>query len=416
MSYFLRLYAYPNLQLCLILISGCMAAITTFILPSLVVCFLLVCGVCSYFFITCLCYQPEGELWRSKITDILISCFSYYFKVKSKTQQVVNPVTTNKGDVSQLVHYETQKMIELISRDFIMTWYQNVSHDKELPQDVVQLLQHLSLELNIRLQNIDIKALILHVIPLVDPFLTTLNEVGHINERGKLTFDVNHPYCVMLLEKKPNVIHPALKNEISEIEYLEKMIDTFLQSSVPPQYKKCDIGLQFVREVLVHRVFTPVINLLCDPSFLLQAIPLILAKASEEKVRIIMNSIRNENLQLQENLSHPDGLLSSILPQSMKYKSISWSGEISAPFQSMMRESNILSSGRVETDSQTVEDLVFVTFPSIYVNRHVRVDTKDGIHVGYIVKVIITMKNSINLEIVMQSGRWVVSFVYKMAQ
>ena len=295
---------------------------------------------------------------------------------------------------SALVHKEAQKLIQLILKDFILSWYNEVSFDKELPREASRLLEHIALELQSRLQVINVDNSISLILPLLEPYITALNEVGFVNERGNLTFDVNHPNCLVLFEKKSHLIHHALQNEQTEIEYLQKLADAFIACSVPSYYKNCDVAGRFIREVLIYRVFQPLLTLLCEPDFLLKVIPLILAKLTNEKVKHTMDTIAEENRILEEHLQSPEGLLtpylvslensryssayhesSSLLMQRLHYP---WPIE-----HSDIRYSSSLPQPIESDDGETVN----VPLPSIYITRYVSVDSGDGVHTGYIIKV-----------------------------
>ena len=378
-------YRYPTLHLSGILLSGCVSAFGAVFLSPLTFVFLLFCGFVCFFLATFLYFHPNGATCRNLVTHFLVATVTAC-STPSQSQRGKRHTSTVKGPVSTLVHYESQKIVQLIVRDFVITWYRNVSKDKELPSDVVRLLQHLSLDLYFRLQRVDLEEIILTILPLINPFLSTLNEVGHTNLG---VYDVNHPYCFILFEKNPRLTHPALRSSTSEVQYLQRLVDGYLLSSVPPQYIKCDIALQLIRDVLVDKLFKSIIDLLCDPNFLIECIPLVLGKISEERVKTVLNTIEAENNRLEEELMKEDGLLRSILADPFKdIVSVSSPPRLWEQYDGDREaDSQQPSVEVVRSVSVPSEELVLVTLPSVYISRHVSVDTKDGVHVGYIIKV-----------------------------
>ena len=407
----MSLFRYPHLQLTLILSCGCFTTAAVASLSTVAVCLLITSSFLSYCFISYVCFQPEAETWRGKINKCWLSLMTSW--KRNPTSLIPARVT------SPLVHKEAQKLIQLILRDFVISWFHQISENDELPKETVRLLEHIALELQTRIQAVDIDALILSLLPLLDPYITALNEVGFVNNRGKQSFDVNHEYCLLLFEKKSHLVHPALKTESSQLEHIQKLVDIFITSAVPSHYKHCDIGVQFIREILVYRVFHPFVRIICEPDFLLKCIPLILAKASDEKIQGIHKHIRLENEILDEQLQKPAGLVSPYVVspppptsnhhhhcyiESVDYSSVTqslsfpWANEKqnSLEYQHFRRQ-------RATTDTTMTQslrrddfltpviedepDLVHVDLPPIYVTQHVRVDTKDGIHIGYIIKV-----------------------------
>lgn len=388
-------FRYTLLQSVLILSGGCCAAVAVLLLPTLAVVLLFVTGFLSYALVHYICYHVDGLVWRLVINRCLTSLLL----------PNIPPRTVLPFERSELVHKEAQKLVQLILRDFITSWYYEISDNQEFPQETVRLLEHIATELQTRFQAIDVNKTILSLLPLLDPYLTALNEVGFVNERGKLTFDVCHPYCLMLFEKKPQLVHPAFKSKQTELEHLQRLADCFIFSdAIPSHYKHCDIAVQFVREVLVYRVFHPLLNLLCEPDFLLKAIPLILAKANDEKVKIIMSKIEEENKLLDTHLQQPTGLLTpysiSSLPMSvpLELESFAFTQSISYPWSSSNGHSlfpqhdreNALTASDLpsrQLEDTSFEDSVFVNLPPIYISRYVRVLKGSEVHIGYIIKV-----------------------------
>lgn len=372
-------YRYGFIQSALILSAGCCGALAILSLPTIAVFALILISFLSYALVRYVFYHPGGRVWRLAIKPYLTS----------RLLLSASPAkSTSKR--SELVHKEAQKFIQLIIRDFIVSWYKQISENPEFPQETVCLLEHLANDLQARVSTVDIRSTILSLLPLLDPYLTALNEVGYVNERGKSTFDVTHTYCLMLFEKKPHLVHPALKNSQTEIEHLQRLVDTFISSSnvIPSNYKQCDIAVQFIREILVYRVFQPLFDLVCEPEFLLKGIPLLLAKASDEKIRQVMLEIEAENLILDKHLSQPTGLLTPFtslpapppihIPDSPRYRT-SYHYRMGGDYQCPP-----------SSNSSIVDDEFFdctdVDLPPIYIDKHVRVDTKDGVHTGYIIK------------------------------
>ena len=393
-------YRYGFIQSALILSAGCCGALAILSLPTIAVFALIIISFLSYALVRYVFYHPGGRVWRLAIKHYLTS----------RLLLSASPAkSTSKR--SELVHKEAQKLIQLIIRDFIVSWYKQISENPEFPQETVCLLEHLANDLQARVATVDVRSTILSLLPLLDPYLTALNEVGYVNERGKSTFDVTHTYCLMLFEKKPHLVHPALKNSQTEVEHLQRLVDTFISSSnvIPSNYKQCDIAVQFIREILVYRVFQPLFDLICEPEFLLRGIPLLLAKASDEKIRQVMLEIESENLLLDKHLSQPTGLLTPFtsvpapppihIPDATHYRT-SYPYRVGEEYQYPPSgvTSNAMSNGGI-SDDELYDESVYVNLPPIYIDKHVRVDTKDGVHTGYIIKVVIIIINLLLLLI-----------------
>ena len=386
------IYRYPSVHLGTVVLVGCTIATTFFLFTSLPILLFLLSGVAVFSSVTVLCFHSTGQLCRDKLTQLLMVSMAVYSNKGREDSMGGGTIATSKGPVSSLVHYESQKIVQLITRDFVMSWYSLVSRDKDVPRDVVCLLQYLALDLYFRLQRVNIRDTVLHMLPVINPFLIALNEVGHSissSNSGQRIYDVNHPYCVILFEKNPRLIHPALKSSFTEVQYLQKLLDSYLISSVPSQYLKCDVALQLVRNVLVDRLFKSVFDLLCDPVFLIECIPLILSKLPDTVVQEILTDIHKENDILKSELSKNDGLLTPLLNYHQSVAAVSsWEQyDHEASNESSDTPLEMESTDRlVQSVSAPTEELVLISLPSIYISRNVSVDTKDGQHAGYIIK------------------------------
>ncbi len=205
-------------------------------------------------------------------------------------------------------HQEARKLIQLILRDFVSGWYANVTNDTEFPEDVQKLLEHIALEINIRMQSIDLDV-IMEMLNLIIPYLEVLNKVGVQNYNGVELFDVTNELCVKHFEADQRVSHHALKSLNHEHRYYRQALDALIQSASPPEYSNCDVACMFIRELLLKNIIEPVLDLLCDPAFLYEAIPLILTKASDDKVCRQLEDIEDENIALERAMTR-DRLMS----------------------------------------------------------------------------------------------------------
>lgn len=376
------LYRYSSLHLAVILVAGLVVASTMVFCSVLVSVVTVLCGLVGYVLVTVLCYHTSGDYLRCKLDSFMLFLLAYSTTANEGVTRR-RQVNTSIGPVPALVHFESQKLVKLIVRDFVVSWYSTVSTNEELPQDVIKVLQHLVLQLHLRVQAININDVILGILPIINPFIVSLNEVGYYSNEGIQVYDVNHPFCAILFEKNPRLTHPALKSSITEIRYLQKLVDCFLISAVPPQYRKCDIALQLIRNIMVYRVFRPVFDLICDPMFLLESIPLILSKLPDSKVLEILNKMETENHEIADELSTDNGVLDSII----KYHSPlpdpeDQDGSVDTKEESLEDELPQL----VQSVSAPTEDIVMVPLPLVYISKHVSVDI-DGVHTGYIIKV-----------------------------
>ena len=200
-------------------------------------------------------------------------------------------------------HKESQKIIQLIMRDFVLPWYTNITQDMEFPEDIQKILEHVAVEINVRLQKIEVDEVVVEFLELILPYLEVLNKAGIRNYNGVELFDVNTETCVKQFEANPKVAHHAMKSPSHERRHCRQALDALIQCVFPPEYARCDVACMFVRELLLKNTIETVFDLLCDPGFLYEAIPMILLKASPEKIFRQLDDINIENEELERALN-----------------------------------------------------------------------------------------------------------------
>ena len=300
----------------------------------------LLCAVCglSYCSASYLYYNPEAKQWREQVDRwyeiIFVWALSYRHTPHLQTavepsisqqQQSSdsNPRNSGKPQPSKSCHREAQKMIQLIMQHFVHKWYDELTNDIEFPEDVQKILEHVALETNIRLKQIDLEEIVCEIAALVIPYLDAVNEAGEQDHNGVKAFDVTHEKCVREFESNALVEHRALRSREQELRYYRQAIDALIQCAVPNEYAGCDSACMFVREVLLENVIEPVLNLLCDPDFLYKSIPIVLSKASEEKVVRELAEIQRENEKLEKDLSRGRLIVKMQGQQRIRFHSLS---------------------------------------------------------------------------------------------
>lgn len=335
---------YCNVQLLLMLLLGSVLAVSFYTFTCLyAIVFLFISGSVSYSVIVYYCCCADSGVWST---------------ARPKTNLY-----------SSAIHHETKKIVKLILRDFIYVWYSSVSQDKELLSETVKIMEHLSIDLQLRLQNVDIDKLFVSVLPLVDQYLIVLNNIGYVEENDKTYFDVSHHLCSLAFSQKVNLIHPALGSASTEKTYIQNMLHGFLINSIPTYYSSCDVAVQFVRDSVATKVVLPVIDLMCHADFLLEFIPLLLVKPSNERLNSILCTIKQENENMLQSSCSYECMVANEAVKSCP-----------SPLVVDPPDEHWLLYG-------CNDDVVVVDIPSIYVHKYVCVDTRDGEHIGYIVKV-----------------------------
>ncbi|XP_060599757.1 sorting nexin-25-like [Ruditapes philippinarum] len=158
--------------------------------------------------------------------------------------------------ISRNMDLELQDVIDLLLRDFILTWYKDLSVDRD------SLQAHLQLDL-------------WKVIEKVSDRLTKIDTVQFITQDvvNKL---IQHFQDIRLATRKgPSeepvqkfVLHPWLLSEEKELNFLRKVSEALLLVFLPDYYSKSPPIRHLLREVLANAVLKPSIDLICDPDYI----------------------------------------------------------------------------------------------------------------------------------------------------
>lgn len=322
----MHLPVYSRLWGALILLSVIIVTITLLLFGVLPVMILCIVSTMVYFAVCFICFQPEGKYLREKLDRYYEKLFIHTLNYAHSTSRSLSEYSTSdilsgsneslKKDkttctqkkpqvqASKPCHREAQKIIQLIMQDFIYSWYENVTDDLEFPDDVQKLLEHIALETNIRMQKIDLEKFITEIVMLLIPYLEVVNKSGMRKYNDIEVFDVNSEKCLRAFECDQIVAHRALNSRELELRYHRQALDALIQCAFPSKYRGCDFACMFVRELLLNNIIEPLFDRFCDPDFLVSSLPLILKKASPEKVQRELMAIKQENEALERKMSH----------------------------------------------------------------------------------------------------------------
>ena len=226
---------------------------------------------CAYCGVTYLSFTLEGHQWRQALEDSYDKVFSSVYgqgSLLGRRGEDGDRSKEERGQASLQCHREAQKMIQLIMRDFVLEWYENVTTDLEFPDDCQKILEHVALEINVRMQQVDLDQVVNEVFTAVLPYLVAVNEAGQLEYNGVEIFDVKHERCLRRFEENPTVFHRALHSGASETRYYRQLLDALIQTALPDEYRNSDLACMFLREILLRNILEPLVSLICDPDFL----------------------------------------------------------------------------------------------------------------------------------------------------
>lgn len=161
--------------------------------------------------------------------------------------------------ISRQMDKALQEVIDLVVRDFCLSWFSNVGKDETafvelLNKEFWKIIENVTE----RLRNVDL------VNFLANDFVTRLcTHFQDLRLSDARTFPGQT--CPLLL-------HPALKDSESEVEYLRTISEALLYCLLPPTDANCP-SLKFIlRELMANFVLLPTAESICDPDYINQTL------------------------------------------------------------------------------------------------------------------------------------------------
>ena len=183
-----------------------------------------------------------------------------------------------------LVSASVNEMLIMIVRDFVLTWYRELSASPSFPTAVSESL-HSSIEILLkRIENTDLASLIVRrILPKltahVDQFRyseTVLRGAGlerHLTQSEELDLLLASRYV-----SQGGSLHPAVDNlsttftRQAEESHLKALVESALPLLLPPKDANSRAVRIVVREIVACTVLAPITDLLSDPDFWNRAI------------------------------------------------------------------------------------------------------------------------------------------------
>ncbi|GIY95741.1 sorting nexin-19 [Caerostris extrusa] len=195
------------------------------------------------------------------------------------------------GDAACLEN-EINILVLNISRYYICSWYNKISPNEEFTTFLNSSIHQTLINLCSSISNVDKKKFSYVILQIY------LNFFSHIIEAKKKSGDF----------KKENfeMKHWALKDNLAEWCYLQSLISALLDSFCPPETdrslrsKHSPLLHTLVVEILTQNVIHPLVNVLCNPSFLNKMLLKIMLNCVKKNQEMNISSA-NENLHVNNN-------------------------------------------------------------------------------------------------------------------
>ncbi|XP_033110203.1 sorting nexin-25-like isoform X2 [Anneissia japonica] len=157
--------------------------------------------------------------------------------------------------ISRAMDKAIKEVFDLVVQDFIMVWYRDLGKDyttfiSALEDDMWELITNLV----IRLQKVDmVRFMALDVTEKLCDHFRELRETSPSTEGGG--------------KLQPFQLHPCLKSDIAETEFLREATEVLLVLLLPERIASSETARHVIREIVTCSVIKPAIDTLCSPSY-----------------------------------------------------------------------------------------------------------------------------------------------------
>ena len=174
---------------------------------------------------------------------------------------------------------ELNDVIKLIIRDFVHSWYDQISSSPSFPTAVSSLIHSSLQQILSRVEAMDLPALVVkRIIPKITAHVEQFRESevalrGAALERRLTQSEELDLLLASRYVSKGTKLHPAVENlattftKQTEELHLRRMIDKVLPLVLPSGEKESKSVRLVVREILACSVLYPVVDMIADPDF-----------------------------------------------------------------------------------------------------------------------------------------------------
>lgn len=215
---------------------------------------------------------------RFKIQGCLTSFLSLSLEEKDreKSSSLFDDEADEELQISKELDESIEKFYTKIIDKFICVWYQKISMDNVLVQNVSNELTEVSREIYKRSSKIDYASLILNkMLPVI---------YSHIEILGRID-DTDQSKAIKNFVDGQNFIHPSTLSRSSELEYLRSMSKNILKILVNRNSARCSIVMDLLKEIMTSCVFLPLTDVICDPSIINQIVVLAMSPSTKKKLK-----------------------------------------------------------------------------------------------------------------------------------
>eukprot|EP00117_Sycon_ciliatum_P045237 scpid24030/ scgid3651/ len=188
--------------------------------------------------------------------------------------------------VSVCLHQETEAIFDLIVRDFVMSWYEWISNDQFVPDEVAMTLHDVLERAHGLFQQVDQYELFREII-LLGRIHVTCYQLAVENVDRKESAPDYHEGLARQYQKELSKLVDNQLDSGGEQEFLRRVADLLLGMLLPMSDLGCEPARQLLNDVLSVNVLQQVVELIIDPNWINEIIVIALSETPKETLEMI---------------------------------------------------------------------------------------------------------------------------------
>ena len=251
--------------------------------------------------------------------------------------------------LSKCVKSELELLVDLLVRDFIMTWYKLISNDQIVPDQVAQSLHEVGHRAHTLFQQINQHDLLTDIL-LVARVHVSVHREAEAACMQDSSLSLSEEYARLCRKTFPN-----LPDKDTELDFLRQMADVMIELLLAGPDLQCEPARQVLREVLAVNVLDRLMTLLTTPDWVNQVLVTALSDTPRETVEAIRLLDESPAEEAQDN---DTGSVDETVPDGRKSRSASASDSVTRRAGSFLSTAKVSGTppGQSSTfSSQTAE-------------------------------------------------------------
>ncbi|XP_052044732.1 sorting nexin-19 [Apodemus sylvaticus] len=169
-------------------------------------------------------------------------------------------------EAERQLEQEINRTIQMIIRDFVLSWYRSVSHEPAFQAEMEAAMKGLVQELRRRMSLVDSHALTQKVLTLCGCHLQSYIQAKEATAKEQSCpvqpSQLWDAYCQVTTP------HPAMSCPTTEVTYARGIVNLILKELVPKPHLETRTGRHVVVELITCNVILPLISKLSDPDWI----------------------------------------------------------------------------------------------------------------------------------------------------